>query len=315
MGVVVDGIERLPDNIRPRKEILLEWIGEVLQAYEYRYESYTKTIAELASWYNAQGYKMMILKGYTCSLDWPKPEHRPCGDIDIWLFGKQKEADALLESEKGIKVDKSHHHHTVFNWRDFMVENHFDFINVHHHRSHKEFEKILKELGQDDSHYIEVSGVKVYTPSPDLHALFLIKHLLLHFASEEVTIRQLLDWAFFVEKHNKEVKWDWLMEVLKDNGMAQAFNIFNAICVEELGFEPGIFPQIKYNPFLKERVLKEIFHPEFNEKKPHSTTLRAIFRFRRWRANGWKHQLCYNESLWSAFWSGVWNHILKPSSI
>lgn len=315
LGVFIDGIERLTNNIRPRKEFLLEWIGEVLQAYEYRYKTYTKTIAELASWYNAHGYKMMILKGYTCSLDWPKPEHRPCGDIDIWLYGNQQKADDALALDKKIKIDKSHHHHTIFNWRDFTVENHYDFINVHHHRSHKEYEKILKELGQDDSHYIEVYGEKVYLPSPDLNALFLIKHLMLHFASGEVTIRQLLDWAFFVEKHYKEVKWDWLMEVLKDNGMVQAFHIFNAICVEELGFESSLFPQISYYPFLKERVLKEIIHPEFNGVKPRSIIHRAIFRFRRWRANAWKHQLCYNESLWSAFWSGVWSHLLKPSSI
>lgn len=65
---------------------------------------------------------MMVLKGYACSLDWPKPVHRPCGDIDIWQFGKQKDADAALEAEKPVqvvqkgqefKVDSSHHHHTV----------------------------------------------------------------------------------------------------------------------------------------------------------------------------------------------------------
>ena len=44
-----------------------------------------------------------------------------------------------------------------------------------------------------------------------------------------------------------------------------------------------------------------------------------IFKMRarlyRWRDNEWKHQLCYKDSMWSAFWSGVWNHLLKPSSI
>ena len=109
LAIVVDGIEKLPSVLRPPQELLLEWIGEVLQDYEYRYEQYCKAISELAGFYNSHGFKMMILKGYACSLDWPKPEHRPCGDIDIWLFGQQKEADALVASEKGIKVDYSHH--------------------------------------------------------------------------------------------------------------------------------------------------------------------------------------------------------------
>lgn len=108
LGVVIDGIERLQCDIRPPQKILLEWIGEVLQGYEYRYESYKNTIAEMAGFYNSHGYKMMILKGYACSLNWPKPEHRPCGDIDIWQFGEYQKADAVLEKEKGIKVDHSH---------------------------------------------------------------------------------------------------------------------------------------------------------------------------------------------------------------
>lgn len=129
-AIVLDGIEVLPATVRPPQDFLLEWIGEVLQSYEYQYEQYCKAIARLAGFYNSHGYKMMILKGYACSLDWPKSSHRPCGDIDIWLFGKQKEADEALKSFRildsstseaakpsaGFKIDSSHHHHTVFEW-------------------------------------------------------------------------------------------------------------------------------------------------------------------------------------------------------
>ena len=116
-AVVVDEIEQLPDTKRPPKELLLQWIGEVFQSYENRYKLYLRAIAELAGWYNAHGYKMMVLKGYACGFDWTKPEHRPCGDIDIWLFGKQKEADSILAEDLGINIDSSEHHHTVFYWR------------------------------------------------------------------------------------------------------------------------------------------------------------------------------------------------------
>ena len=154
-AIVLDGIDALkiinPLVVMPEKRMLTQWIGEVLQGYEYRYELYCRAIAEMAAFYNSHGFKMMVVKGYACSLDWPKPEHRPTGDIDIWQFGEYKKADAMLASEKGIVVDNSHHHHTVFCWRDFSVENHYDFINVHHHKSHVALEKILKEQAQDDS--------------------------------------------------------------------------------------------------------------------------------------------------------------------
>lgn len=315
MGVLIDGIERLPESLRPPKDMLLEWIGEVLHGYEYHYDLYRNAIAELAGFYNSHGFKMMVIKGYACSIDWPKPEHRPCGDIDIWQFGKQREADSILSKENGIKIDKSHHHHTVFNWHNFTVENHFDFINVHHHKSNAGFEKFFKELGKNDTCFTVVNGEKVYLPSPNLHALFLLKHMTLHFASENLNIRQILDWGFYVKEHTKNIDWTKLLEILDKYGMIPMFHIFNAICVDDLGFAANLFPSVQFNPFLKERVLNDILKPEFDEQKPNCALKRIPFRFRRWRSNGWKHKLCYNESLWSAFWSGVWNHLLKPSSI
>ena len=314
-AVVVDGIEKLPKELMPPKLMLLQWIGEVHQVYEERFYEYKKAIGELAGFYNRHGFKMMVLKGYACSLDWPKPEHRPCGDIDTWLFGEQKAADAALSNEKGVRIDNSHHHHTVFDWQGFMVENHYDFINIHHHKSHLALEKVLKELGADDSCSTEISGEKVYLPSPSLHALFLLKHAALHFVGTELTFRQVLDWAFFVQKQGEKVDWNHLLEVINEHGMMPFFHILNSICVEELGFDPSSFPKIIYNPIQKDRLLKEVFSYSYHDDNTSNFFVRQANRFLRWRENSWKHELCYKESMWSAFWSAVWGHILKPSSI
>lgn len=315
LGVVIDGIERLPNNQRPPQELLLEWIGEVLQSFEYRYDAYKNTIAEIAGFYNSHGYKMMVLKGYACSLNWPKPEHRPCGDIDIWQFGEYKDADKTVASEKSIKVDRSRHHHTVFDWGEFTVENHYDFNNVHHHKSSAELEKIFKELGKDDSYYTDVNGERVYIPSPNLHALFLLKHAMTDFAAFYVTLRQLLDWAFHVQKYHDEIDWKWLDGVMEKYHMKEFFNCINAICVEDLGFQPSIFPYVQFNPSLKEKVLADVFAPKYTREEPNNLIPRLFFKFRRWKGNAWKHEMCYKESLMSGFWSGVKNHLLKPKSI
>lgn len=318
-GIVLDGIEELRSRkvkvALPDKLELAQWIGEVLQGYEYRYEMCCRAIAGLAAFYNDRGFKMMVLKGYACAMDWPKPEHRPCGDIDIWQFGQQKKADAALAKAKGVEIDSSHHHHTVFYWDDFLVENHYDFINVHHHKSNAEVERVLKVLARDDSRSVQVLGEKVYLPSANLHALFLLKHTMMHFAAEWISLRQLLDWGFFIDAHHQEIDWPWLLEKLDQFGMTTMFNIFNAICVEDLGFDAAVFHQVQFNPFVKDRVLNEILEPEFGDALPNRMIPRLVFKFRRWRANAWKHKLCYKESMWSAFWSGVWNHLLKPSSI
>lgn len=314
-ALLVDGIERMPENRRPKKDLLIQWIGQTWLGYEKRYELYHLAIAELARWYNSHGYKMMILKGYACSLNWLRPEHRPCGDIDIWLFGEQKEADTVLKQEKKINIDNSHHHHTVFCWHDFWVENHYDFVNIYHNKSNILIEKEFKELGRDDTHYVDVYGEKVYLPSPNLHALFLLRHSMIEFAASSITLRQLIDWAFFVEKHSSEIDWGWLENKLEEYGMKQLYDVYKAICVEDLGFDINIFPSVQFLPGLKERVLDEILNPAIPNEKPHIFFSRVVWKYRRWKANEWKHKLVYKESMWSSFWNGVWNHLLKPSSI
>ena len=313
-ALLVDGVEKLPDAYRPPQEILLQWIGESLQGYEYRYDQYRKAVSELAGFYNSHGYKMMVLKGYACSLDWPKPSHRPCGDIDIWLFGMQKEADAFLAKEKGIKINKAHHHHTVFDWNDFMVENHFDFINTSRHSSHKGLEDVFKKLGEDDTNSVDVCGEKVYLPTPNLHALFLLRHALNHFASMGITIRQVLDWAFFVEKHTKEIDWNWLNGMLEQYHMSDFVNCLNAICVEELGFDATAFNGVQFNTVLKDKVLTEIMQSNENEL-PKGLFHRMVFRYRRWKESAWKYRLCFEESRTSAFLNGLKSVSVNPSSI
>lgn len=325
-AIVLDGVDATTGSTNKKVDTLplqmkLEWIGEVLQNYEARYKQYQDAIGSLATFYNQHGFKMMVLKGLGLSINYPKPNHRPCGDIDIWLFGKQKEADASLAKECGIEIDNEHHHHTVFEWKGFSVENHYDFLNVHHHKSNVEMEKILKNLGQDDSHYVEVndastgSATKVYLPSANLHAMFMLRHAMSNFASTGFNLRQLLDWGFFAEKHGYEIDWNWLDKQLGHFGMKKLYDIFNAICVGDLGFDVNIFPKVQFDPMMKDRVLNDILSPEFNDIERDGFFSRAIFKYRRWKANAWKHELCFNESMASAFWSGVKSHLLKPASI
>lgn len=315
LAIIIDSIDKMPEENRPPKLQLLEWIGEMLATYEQRYIVYENAISSLAAFYNQHGFKMMVLKGYSCSLDWPKPQHRPCGDIDIWQFGQQKKADKVLFYEKGIKIDNSHHHHTVFNWMGFTIENHYDFVNIHHSQSNAEIETLFKELGQDDSYFVVVNGEKVYLPSPNLHALFLLRHSMIEFVASSISLRHVLDWAFFIEKHSSDIDWEWLENTVDKYHMNDYYNCLNAICVYDLGFESAIFNQVSINTYQKDLVLKEILNPAIPNIKPKRILPRVIWKFRRWKANQWKHKLCYKESMWSFFWRGVWNHLLKPASI
>lgn len=162
----------------------------------------------------------------------------------------------------------------------------------------------------------DVYGEKVYFPTPNLHALFLLKHSMCHFAAESITLRQLLDWAFFAQKYSKEIDWEWLESTLDIYGMRPLYGIYNAICIEDLGFDASIFHGVQFSPELKERVLNEILSPKYpTNNLPKNFFKRVFFKYRRWHDSEWKHELCYKDSMWSSFWNGGWMHLLKPSQI
>ena len=298
-AVVLDGIERLEGgddalgSLAENEALMTQW----------------------SEFYGEHGLKMMVLKGFACSLDWPVPEHRPSGDIDIWMFGRYKEADSLLLEKKGVKVDNSHPHHTVFKWRVFEVENHYDFINYHGSASARELEKVFKRLGMDDTNSVMLYGGKVYLPSPDLHALFLLRHSVQHFTGANISLRNVLDWAFFVKNHGAEVNWAWLLPLLERFAMTDFFNCLNAICIENLGFEPALFPSVKCGKEIKDRVLDDILAPEFEAAEPVQLLPRLVYKIRRWHGNQWKQRMCYKENALVRFFGTLWSHLLKPSSI
>ena len=70
LAVILDGADKEQElSASIPVTMKLEWIGEVLQNYETWYKQYEKAISSLAKFYNEHGFKMMVLKGYACSLD------------------------------------------------------------------------------------------------------------------------------------------------------------------------------------------------------------------------------------------------------
>lgn len=320
-AIVLDGAQALTNKCSLTegrtmdKALKKQWIGNVIQNFEWKYEDYKKRIGQLARFYNEHGFRMMVLKGYGLSLNYPIPQHRPCGDIDIWVFGKHKEADESLSRELKIPVDSSHHHHRTFSFNDYLVEDHYDFVNVHYGHGNEKLEKILKELAMDDSVKVEVDGETFYLPTANLHALFLLRHTISHFASTHMNLRQALDWGFLLDKHGSEIDWPWFMRTIEEYHMTDFFHCLNAICVENLGFDVSIIPAFQFDVILKERVLNDILSPEFSEEAPSSIWKRIPFKYRRWQANAWKQNLCYGDSRFKSFWVGVWGHLMKPGMI
>ena len=310
--MILDAMESLPSELRPNNPLLLKWIGQTMMM-ERMYAKHKEQIAALAGLYKQHNIRMLLLKGYGCSLCYPKPEHRPTGDIDIYLFGRQEDADQIIEKELGITVHREYHKHSTFDFNGVEVENHAKFIDDVSHKSNIRFEQILmRTLKEYPS--IECPIDNVLLPSPTFNALFLLRHTGEHFASNEITLRHILDVGLFFRHYHSDIDWIFVTRVYESERMQAFFNGIATVCVEYIGIAPECFASddghhtyIKDLP-LAERILSDVFAEK--ERLPMSTsgvqTARQkmnyfIGKTRRWWRNRWKYKLVYNESLVESF--------------
>lgn len=312
-GICFDVLERLEEASRPPKMLLMEWFGQVIR-HENLYKQHKMALEHLAQFYEQEGIRMMLLKGYGLSQFWPKPERRPVGDIDCYNFGQRELADRRMSEKYGIEIDNSHHKHSVFQFENVMVENHYSFLNVHGHRSTAEIESILEEEVNKDLNLDLIKDREIrnlYYPSVRFNSLYLLRHSAEHFASVDINLRQVLDWGFFVRAN--DVDWKWLLCQLDKVGMKQYLAVLNAICIRYLGFDASLFPALEADERLVERSLNDILSPEFQMETHKNALTEIVYRFRRWNANRWKHDMVYRESAWQSLCTQVWSHVLKPS--
>lgn len=340
-AIVLDGLNKslASERVQNSEELdvwqtrKLKWFGVMLNI-EKQYAKHESTIADLAAFYQKNGFRMMLLKGYGLSKYWPIPNHRPTGDIDIYLMNDDsstiknnnqpawKQADKVIKEKLGIKADDSHHHHTVFTYKGTMVENHFDFVNVHSHHSNRWIEKEFKRLALVEyEEYSFCNGSKIVLPSPLLNCLFVARHNAIHFAAEHLNLRQLLDWALLVENRHRDVDWCLFWSLCKQMGMERFVLCMVAIAVERLSFSQSIFhiPDEHTNFFndyytLIDRVLDNILHPTDGDSNGKGLVY-IVKRFKLWRSNLWKHRIVYTDSILSTFLAQLQSHLMKPSTI
>lgn len=316
VGVCFAGVQKLVDSEKEdycgMNELLyLTWMGMAAKIQQ-KWEQHEAFIGRLAGFYEKHGIDMMLLKGYGLSLNYPEAKLRNPGDVDVFLSENSsnssngsipawKKADDAVRKELGVEVRNDCEHHTKFEIDGISVENHYDFVNTRIRRSSQKLERVFKELAQDKTNVIDVQGQKVILPSDKLNAIFLLRHCAGHFASEGITMRNVLDWGLFVQSA-KDLDWEWLWHLAKEYNMHRFLACLNMICIEDLGLEGlgfkvyGLWTDSDKFKRLKARVLEEIMNG--TDLVPNASTWE---RTRRWWQHRWKHEICYSDSMLSSF--------------
>lgn len=200
-AVVLNGIGRLPEALRPEREVRIRWAVQA-EAIARRYRKQQQVAGLAAQLLTEHGIRMLVLKGIGLSGYYPVPEHRECGDVDLYLFGAQAEGDRIL-CRAGAKLLDRVPKHTGLKWQGVHLENHRNFLNVSRNREERELDALLRELLEREGTVATLGGF--LTPSATFNAVYLIRHAALHFLKEGITARHLCDWSCFLERERSRI--------------------------------------------------------------------------------------------------------------
>lgn len=256
-AIVLDGIERLPAEMRPSKVELLQWIGETLQS-ESAYAIQWKAACEMSLIFDRNNIRTFILKGFVVSECYPKPEHRVSADLDCFLLNEnhndnlgcakaqnstlQGHSDAWelgnqLMEKAGFVVDRSFYKNSTVKLPGLTVENHNFMTAVRGSRRLKNLERLLQSWIYGDTELRRFDGTCMYRPPVMVSAMFLIEHAYAHFLHEGLTWRMILDWMMFSRKHRRQIDWTMLNALIDEYGFRKFYDTFSQLGKYLIGVE------------------------------------------------------------------------------
>jgi hypothetical protein len=309
-GVMVlsfKGAMQLPKELQPPLALKLRWIASV-EAVEKRYRHQLKTAEELSSLFRENNIRMMLFKGIALSRLYPLPHSREFGDLDIFLCGKAKEGDALLEQISGEKCGSSKKNNN-YTFRGLLIENHYSFL---YHDYYKRFynsevlEKhllmMLTEAGiigeKDPVGYCSKGGTLLFPP-PEFNALHVTLHLLSHLPSK-IVLRHLCDLVVLFKAYKGKIDFSLYRDLLSKAKLLKVTDAIISLSVRYLELNPEDAPPYISNVSLEDRLWKDMFDPKSPVVTGEKRTLRNVltYNIKMIKSNYWKFLLLYQGKFW-----------------
>lgn len=228
-----DGAGGEPDGLDTPQQVAIRWMlgaDSVERNYACQIEV-GKSIAEILS---GQGIPAPVLKGLAVGTFYPHPEHRECGDIDLYSGEAHSRVDSLMAAH-GAHVMEDYYVHSHILYRGVTVENHRFFNPVRGNRERKALERHFRELMRGEM--ANVPGTGLLVPPADFNALFLTMHAMKHFVYEGIKLRHVSDWAMFLKAEQGNVDWTRFFLWTDRMHFTKFANAMTFIAVHHLGLD------------------------------------------------------------------------------
>lgn len=200
VGIVLDGIARLPKAVAPKQGLLMNWfmMSQNISRMNLMLNEATVGVYNKVK---AAGYDCCILKGQANAAMYANPATRTPGDVDMWVNASREEIRQLaqtLAKENG-RIDEESYNHIALTTNGISVELHYTpgfMANFTYNRRLQQwFSESIYTQCRNMIALPDKTG-EVAAPTADFNAVYQLYHLYHHYFYEGVGLRQVVDYYY-----------------------------------------------------------------------------------------------------------------------
>lgn len=301
LGVLLDGVERLPRELKPKKKAIIQSIGQLIQA-EQQYAVQELAASELGLLLHQHDIRTYVLKGVVVSECYPRPEHRRSVDMDCFLLPIEGSDDVWekgnrVVEEAGFEVARGFYKNSTFHLPGLAVENHKFMTPFRGNARLRRLEKLLQAMIAEDDGVDRFEGTWLCHPPVMVSALFLIEHAYSHFLHEGLTWRHVLDWQMFSRRHHAEIDWAAFEGLVDEYGFREFYESYcrlGRFIIGDLAFD-----ELTH---VDQQMLSDVWSPLDLHESLHGVKAKFQLAGNYWRAR-WKYR-SFTDMSWLRALSG-----------
>lgn len=200
----------LPEEMEKEyRAVSLNWICEQVRKTHLFLEMYCELVQ--------RGIEPLVIKGIVCRDSYSLPDWRPSSDEDIYIERGSYEnfhTNMMQLGFKGQDPNFRSEHEVLYRRGELKVEGHWELFPMEN--------RIWEQMNRmtvgiiDRARYLEIDKVRIRTPEPTDHIIYLLLHAMKHFSLAGVGIRQICDIVQWDRKYS--IDWDRVYRTIEPLG-------------------------------------------------------------------------------------------------
>lgn len=313
VGIAFAGIERIPQEQRPPRGVLLQWYN-MSTLIKNKNAELDKKCAIVSGKFKSEGFNNCILKGQGIAQLYPDPTLRTPGDIDIWLDGGDTRAIGYVK--QFFPGCEPTYHHVDFPIAPGLdIEVHYRPTWLYNPITNKRLQRYFETVAQEQfGNGTTTANGSFPSPPPAFNRIYILLHIYRHLFFEGIGMRQMLDYYFVLQQEiSPEEKREYI-EMLKKFGLRKFAGAATYAMQKMFGLDSE-HTLVEPNARLGEFLIREIMIAGNFGKYDHRYDMGAHeYTFKR-AVESIRHNMTLltrfpGETLWSPYFK-IWHYFWR----